>query len=174
MERSRDDALHQWLCFALSKHTTHAVRNGRGKNGKRRRVLHSSRICLEKEALARTYPTNTKRERTRTIAHPPLSVFPDSAGTRGSSCLYISRSSFEDTPFPSCPSPSSGSPSRTRESTSPRPYRRFYAVRGSKGTNIAMSFASIRFILLSISAWSAALKGVRFIRFANKHCLYAQ
>lgn len=150
------------------------MQNGREKDGKRRRVLHSARKHVEKKALARIYPTNTKRKRTWTIAHPPLSVFPDSAGTRGSSCLYIFRSSFEDTPFPSCPSPSSGSPSHTRESTSPRPCHRFYIVRGSKGTNIAMSFASIRFILLSISAWSAALKGVRFIRFANKHCLYAQ
>lgn len=143
--------------------------------GRGRHAMITPPCCLSfkhDNSRHKTCTTNTgEQERRWTTPLQPF-VSPDNAGTLGSSCLYIFRSSFAGTPFPSCPSLWCGSSSRILESTSQRPCLPFYSVKGAGGPNIAMSFASIRFILLSISAWSAADSGVVFIGGRNKQWLY--
>lgn len=144
-------------------------------SGKGRHVMITPPYCLSfkrHDSRHKSCTTNTgKQERRWTTLLQPF-VSPDNAGTRGSSCLCIFRSSFAGTPFPSCPSLWCGSSSHILESTSRRPCLPFYSVKGADGPNIAMSFASIRFIRLSISAWSAADSGVVFIGGRNKQWLY--
>ena len=93
-------------------------------SGKGRHVMITPPYCLSfkrHDSRHKSCTTNTgKQERRWTTLLQPF-VSPDNAGTRGSSCLCIFRSSFAGTPFPSCPSLWCGSSSRKHISTTLSP-----------------------------------------------------